>query len=197
MINYAELIKHAVTMEQIAQAALPTEKIVRHRIPCPFHDGKNNNLRLYKNSYYCFVCHESGDEIKFIEKLFNMDFMNSMRWISDQFNLGLFDEARNRFQMERKSRRIVSLQNEARGNYSEVEYQADRRSWNDAVNSEKFAIETHRKWIERNAPKDPDDDWKVSFRQVREREEMTAAVVERSQRIQAETEERMDRYERS
>lgn len=44
-------------------------------ISCPFHkDNKSASLKLYKDSYYCFGCHCSGDVFTFVQKMDNCDF---------------------------------------------------------------------------------------------------------------------------
>ena len=39
---------------------------------CPFHDDHHPSLKLYPDHFHCFGCHESGDVITFVGKLFNL-----------------------------------------------------------------------------------------------------------------------------
>ena len=155
---------------------------------------KDDNLRLWKDSYFCFVCHESGDSIKFIEKLYGMGFLDAEKWISEQFGLGLFDPGRNRVALERRVRRLASNRNNG---YGSEQYEADRKEWNNALNAEKQATELHRNWIRSHAPKDADGDWNATFDEVRNHEEMIASIIENSEQTMASAESRMDRWERS
>lgn len=64
------------------------------RCPCPFHDGHDNNLKLYDNrnnkyGYYCFVCHKGGDVISLTQKVLGCSFRDAAGWINSTFNLHL------------------------------------------------------------------------------------------------------------
>lgn len=41
---------------------------------CPFHKDNKPSMKVYKDSYYCFSCHRSGDIFTFIQTLENCDF---------------------------------------------------------------------------------------------------------------------------
>ena len=41
---------------------------------CPFHKEKTPSMKIYKDSYYCFGCGESGDVFSFVEKMDNLTF---------------------------------------------------------------------------------------------------------------------------
>lgn len=52
---------------------------------CPFHDDEHAmNFYIYRatNSWYCFVCREGGDSIRFYEKLHNVDFKEAIKSLS-------------------------------------------------------------------------------------------------------------------
>ena len=36
---------------------------------CPFHGDKHPSMKIYKDSYYCFTCQESGDVFTFTQKM--------------------------------------------------------------------------------------------------------------------------------
>ena len=84
-------IKRSVSMTDAVERYLPDLRILHHRIPCPFHGGQDNNLRIYKDSFYCFVCHESGDTFRFVQTLFGLGFQETLRKIDADFSLGLSD----------------------------------------------------------------------------------------------------------
>ena len=84
------------------------------RCRCPFHNGHDENMRVYPGNrgFYCFVCHESGDCIALAKQLLSNgdNYYEAAKWIDSTFRLGLFEEVkptikqRNR-QMARKFRK--------------------------------------------------------------------------------------------
>ena len=64
----------------------------RHgRCSCPFHNGKDRNLKLYDGNrgFYCFVCHKSGDCISLVKGIVpDVGYVDAMKWINDRFGLG-------------------------------------------------------------------------------------------------------------
>ena len=67
--------------------------IDRHgRCPCPFHNGKDRNMKLFDGNrgYSCFVCHASGDVISLVRNYYHdMQFKQVISWFNDTFHLGL------------------------------------------------------------------------------------------------------------
>ena len=60
-----------------------------NRIPCPFHNGKDLNCGVKKDYIHCFVCGESADQIRFVQKYFGLSFSDSVAKINEDFSLGL------------------------------------------------------------------------------------------------------------
>lgn len=60
-----------------------------HIVSCPFHDEKTPSCMIdnNKNTFHCFGCNESGDIITFIEKYYNLSFMDAVKWLVREFNL--------------------------------------------------------------------------------------------------------------
>ena len=75
-------------MEDVLQQyGFPTAR--NGRIPCPLHNGKDNNFS-YKGQYFkCFVCGEGGTVIDFVMKLFGLNFRQAVLRINADFHLGL------------------------------------------------------------------------------------------------------------
>ena len=63
------------------------------RGPCPFHNGKGANFSVVpgKGLYYCFVCHESGDVIKFVQKKLSMDFTSAVKFVGEKAGIDVVD----------------------------------------------------------------------------------------------------------
>lgn len=66
-------IKEAVGMRQAAAFyGYPVDR--QGRCLCPFHNDKHPSMKIYPQNkgYYCFVCNEGGDVIKFVAKIFGL-----------------------------------------------------------------------------------------------------------------------------
>ncbi len=60
---------------------------------CPFHGEKTPSFSVseQKQFYYCFGCGQSGDVIRFVEKIENVDFMTAVRRLSEQYGINMDD----------------------------------------------------------------------------------------------------------
>jgi DNA primase len=88
MIDYAGIIKARVTVPE-AVNRYTTQRIVRNRIKCPVHNGTDYNMRIYRDTYYCWVCHATGDVIQFVMSVTGDTFRAAMERINRDFALGL------------------------------------------------------------------------------------------------------------
>lgn len=87
-IDLAEEVKSRITMVDIV-AHFSGLKPIMNRVPCPFHNGHDRNLALYRNGYKCYVCGASGDIIGYVQAVTGMDFIGAVREIDRAFGLGL------------------------------------------------------------------------------------------------------------
>ena len=88
MVDYAEIVKRLVPMQDVAER-YTGEPIRFNRMRCPIHHGKDRNMRIYPKSYYCWVCHAHGDVIQFVMSVLGLSFQDAMRRINDDFGLCL------------------------------------------------------------------------------------------------------------
>ena len=60
---------------------------------CPFHTDHHPSmsLKVSKNTYRCFVCGASGDNISLVMGYLNKDFREACRWLADESNIILTD----------------------------------------------------------------------------------------------------------
>ena len=60
---------------------------------CPFHNEKTPSFTISAEDgiYYCFGCKESGDVIKFIEKMENIDFYDAVKFLADKAGMQIPD----------------------------------------------------------------------------------------------------------
>lgn len=87
--EYVQIIRESLSMEDVAYFYVQHADIRRHRMPCPFHHGEDDNLALYEDSYYCYVCHEHGDIFDFTQKILNVSFKDACIALNRDFNLNL------------------------------------------------------------------------------------------------------------
>jgi DNA primase len=69
-----------------------------YRGPCPFHQGTKRNFSVSpkKMMYYCFVCHESGDVFKFLQKRLGIDWPAAVRMVAEKSGIEVVEtNARN------------------------------------------------------------------------------------------------------
>ena len=76
-------------MQQAIALYAPNSAPRQNRIPCPIHNGDNYNLHYSDKLYHCFVCGEGGDVIKFVQHVFNINFMCAVRKLNNDFALNL------------------------------------------------------------------------------------------------------------
>ena len=77
-----------------------------YRGPCPFHQGTNRNFSVSakKAMYYCFVCKESGDVFKFLQKRIGLDWPAAVRLVAEKSGIEVI-ETRSRRENEEKDTR--------------------------------------------------------------------------------------------
>jgi DNA primase len=58
---------------------------------CPFHGEKTPSFNVHATQqfYYCFGCHEAGDVFKFIQKIENLTFPESVRLVAQKLDIPL------------------------------------------------------------------------------------------------------------
>ena len=119
-IDYADIIKSRVSMPEIV-ARYTSQQIVRNRIRCPIHNGSDYNMRIYRNTYHCFVCHATGDVIQFVRSITGDSFPEALQRINRDFALGLPMDGRSdldkavseKLQREIAERRIKEMLDDA------------------------------------------------------------------------------------
>ena len=148
IMDYASEIKGRLTLPEIARhyGFTPNRQ---GRIPCPFHNGKDQNLGLKDRYYNCFVCGATGDAIKFVQELFGLNFQDAISKLNDDFCLGLpigqRIDRRKQLEMERLAfqRRQKAKQEEAERQQIEDAYWEAFEEWKRLdTNKIRYAPET-------------------------------------------------------
>ena len=122
--DLARAVRDAVTMRDVIAAYVPEANPRGRRMPCPIHNGKDNNFSFTDDRFTCFVCNESGDAIEFVKlvcglrsrtdaiKQINADFRLGLplgRGITREENKALEERKKRAKQMEEKSKRLWNI----------------------------------------------------------------------------------------
>lgn len=92
-VDAVKVIKERLTMRDMLQFyGLSTNKA--GFMCCPFHKEKTASLKVYAGNrgWHCFGCGENGDVISFVQKLFNLNFRDTLLRIDADFSLSLFEK---------------------------------------------------------------------------------------------------------
>ena len=85
MFNIFTAVKEAVTTRQAAEYyGFPVNR--SGMICCPFHKDKHPSMKVDER-YYCFGCHETGDVINFVAKLYGLSNYEAAKKLSQDFGI--------------------------------------------------------------------------------------------------------------
>ena len=56
---------------------------------CPFHNDRHPSMKLYDRNYYCFGCHENGDVINLVAKLYNLPMKAAAEKLAADFGISI------------------------------------------------------------------------------------------------------------
>ena len=145
MYNIFSTVKAAVTTRQAAEYyGFPVD---RHgMICCPFHNDKHPSMKL-EVRYYCFGCHETGDVIDFVAKVFDLTPYEAARKLAQDFGVDY----------EILHPDMVAVQKK----YGDRKRQAERERKVFIALTERLYL--LRDWIVRYAPKTPDEELDPRF----------------------------------
>ena len=127
---------------------------------CPFHNEKTPSFTINNEEgfYHCFGCKESGDVIKFVEKMENVDFMDAVKILADRAGMEI-PELKNsdeRKKTQKLKERVLSALDYAYKHYQENLYGKDAKVAQDYIKFrkltrrelEKFKIGYSKGWTE-------------------------------------------------
>lgn len=84
-----------MTVEEIKQQTPMSEVVRRYGIQigrsgqcsCPFHGpDRHPSMKIYKDSYFCFTCHATGDVFRFIQEMDSVDFKTAFVMLGGTYN---------------------------------------------------------------------------------------------------------------
>jgi DNA primase len=87
---------------------------------CPFHKEKSPSFHVNpeRGFYHCFGCHESGDAIKFVQKLEGLDFIEAVKRLAERTGIEFVDnvsdaERREQAEARRRSEELFEVSDAA------------------------------------------------------------------------------------
>ena len=132
--RYAEIIKSAVSVPRMLE--FYGFDLTRHnRIPCPIHQGQNQNFGYKDDFWHCFVCGAGGDVIAFVQAYFHLNFMDAVKKLNNDFRLGLpigeKPTLRQHREMEKKVKAVLAHERERQKEHEELnaEYKSALSEW--------------------------------------------------------------------
>ena len=136
-------LKRKVDLVSIASNYVHLEqKGSRYWACCPFHSEKTPSFSINNDEgiYYCFGCKESGDVIKFVEKLENVDFMDAVKLLADKAGMQIpeLQSNENRKQIQKQKERILSVLDYTYKHYVENLYNKDAKVAQDYIKFRRF-----------------------------------------------------------
>ena len=149
----AEMIKQSVAMTDILKQ-YGFEVNRAGFMNCPFHQEKTASLKIYSGDrgWHCFGCGANGDVIAFVQKLFNLNFAETLRRLDADFALNLYGETS--FEKIRQSHRMQQSLQAKRDRLHRQREQVDTEYWE--VFDEWKRLDDNRR---NYAPKTPDEEW--------------------------------------
>lgn len=136
-------LKRKADLVSIASNYLKIEqKGSRYWACCPFHSEKTPSFSIDNQGgfYHCFGCKESGDVIKFVQKMENVEFMDAVKILAEKAGMQIpeFEVSEDRKKYQKKKERLLSALDYAYKHYVENLYNKDAKQAQDYIKSRKF-----------------------------------------------------------
>ncbi len=109
---------------------------------CPFHNEKTPSFSIDNDGgfYHCFGCKESGDVIKFVQKMENVEFMDAVKILAEKAGMQVpeIETSDERKHYQKKKERLLMALDYAYKHYMENLYNKDAKLAQDYIKSRKF-----------------------------------------------------------
>jgi DNA primase len=120
-----ERVKDAVDMVDLVSAHSDLRRVgQRWTGLCPFHDERTPSFSVNAEHkrYHCFGCSASGDAIDFVQEIEALDFVGSLEFLAERYNVELKREAEDPEAEQRRLRRerLIKLADRAATYYARV-----------------------------------------------------------------------------
>ena len=89
---------------------------------CPFHDDSNPSMAVNqdKQFFYCFVCQESGNAIHFIRRYENLEFVDAVKHLAENYNITLDIKGGDSKKFADTKSQIIAIHQIATDYYKEI-----------------------------------------------------------------------------
>lgn len=109
---------------------------------CPFHNEKTPSFSINAEDgiYYCFGCKESGDVIKFVEKMENIDFYDAVKLLADKVGMQVpeLETSEEAGKKQKLKERLLEALSLAQKHYEENLYSKDAIEAQQYIKKRKF-----------------------------------------------------------
>ena len=109
---------------------------------CPFHNEKTPSFSINAEDgiYYCFGCKESGDVIKFVEKMENIDFYDAVKLLADKAGMQVpeLETSEEAGKKQKLKERLLEALSLAQKHYEENLYGKDAIEAQQYIKKRKF-----------------------------------------------------------
>ncbi len=109
---------------------------------CPFHNEKTPSFSINNDDgiYHCFGCKESGDVIKFVEKMENVDFLDAIKILAEKAGMQVpeLQNSDQKKQNQKLKERVLSALDYAYKHYVENLYSKEAKKAQDYIKLRKF-----------------------------------------------------------
>lgn len=115
---FLEQLRTACPLEEIARPYVDLKRRGRTYVcNCPFHSEKTPSCTIFPDtqSFYCFGCGAGGDVITFVQRIENLDFMDSVKLLAQKCGMTIPEQETDAAQT-RMRKRILAV-NRATANF--------------------------------------------------------------------------------
>ena len=142
-VDWLQELKRKSDLVSIASNYLRLEqKGRRFWACCPFHNEKTPSFSINAEDgvYYCFGCKESGDVIKFVEKMENIDFYDAVKLLADKAGMQIPElvSSEEAGKKQKLKERLLSALDFAEKHYEENLYSKDALEAQQYIKMRKF-----------------------------------------------------------
>lgn len=111
--NFKEQVRASADIVDVVSGYVSlTKKGNRYWGCCPFHGEKTPSFAVtpHNNLFYCFGCHEGGDVFKFVQKVENCTFFESLKIIAGKYGIPVPEKQKSlaEIKQEEKNKRIYA-----------------------------------------------------------------------------------------
>lgn len=116
--EFIRVLKEKLNIVEVISGYLSLEKRgMGYWACCPFHHEKTPSFAVNESDqyYHCFGCGESGDVIKFVREMENIDFMDAVKMLGERANIPLPKDSQDNYatiETKRKRDTVLKILNE-------------------------------------------------------------------------------------